>query len=114
MFLFKYEWQIEVHVFVCLSTVFSLCIINQYLVLDHRQNKHAKCCHDMSATVADFSLTRLFNIAERQLKILRMLKKWRRRRRVGYMTEISIDSERRNIICDTLKEEIVTKSKCLP
>lgn len=114
MFLFKYEWQIEVHVFVCLSTVFSLCIINQYLVLDHRQNQHAKCCHDMSATVADFSLTRLFNIAERQLKILRMLKKWRRRRRVGYMTEISIDSERRNIICDTLKEEIVTKSKCLP
>lgn len=64
--------------------------------------------------MADFSLTRLFNIAERQLKILRMLKKWRRRRRVGYMTEISIDSKRRNIICDTLKEEIVTKSKCLP
>lgn len=63
--------------------------------------------------MADFSLTRLFNIAERQLKILRMLKKWRRRR-VGYMAEISIDSERRNIICDTLKEEIVTKSKCLP
>lgn len=64
--------------------------------------------------MADFSLTRLFNIAERQLKILRMLKKWRRRRRVGYMTEISIDSERRNIICNILKEEIVTKSKCLP
>lgn len=114
MFLFKYEWQIEVHVFVCLSTVFSLCKINQYLVVDHRQNQHAKCCHDMSATVADFSLTRLFNIAERQLKILRMLKKWRRRRRVGYMAEISIDSERRNIICNILKEEIVTKSKCLP
>lgn len=114
MFLFKYEWQIEVHVFVCLSTVFSLCIINQYLVLDHRQNQHAKCCHDMSATVADFSLIRLFNIAERQLKILRMLKKWRRRRRVGYITEISIDSERRNIICNILKKEIVTKSKCLP
>lgn len=45
--------------------------------------------------MADFSLIRLFNIAERQLKILRMLKKWRRRR-VGYMTEISIDSERRH------------------
>lgn len=63
--------------------------------------------------MADFSLIRLFNIAERQLKILRMLKKWRRRRRVGYITEISIDSERRNIICNILKEEIVTKSKCL-
>lgn len=58
--------------------------------------------------MADFSLIRLFNIAERQLKILRMLKKWRRRRRVGYITEISIDSERRNIICNILKEEIVT------
>lgn len=41
----------------------------------------------MSATVADFSLIRLFNIAERQLKILRMLKKWRRRRRVGYISQ---------------------------
>lgn len=36
-----------------------------------------------------------------------MLKKWRRRRRVGYIIEISIDSERRNIICNILKEEIV-------
>lgn len=29
------------------------------------------------------------------------------------MIEISIDSERRNIICDILKEEIVIKLKCL-